>query len=167
MVVLRRTNKLAHALPASAEDVADSDTALGDWYVNRLVVDRRPLLLLVSSRGLLPMVTPARDVSALPSRLIDDVAARLLRLAVPQHLIDAETRAMRLVRISKTIDRSVVGILVDFAKTRPFYLAPGVWDERTLPFLEARLAETPCHAGTRDVVFPYRDAVALLHTRWE
>jgi len=26
-----------------------SDTALGDWYVNRLIVDRQPLLLLVSA----------------------------------------------------------------------------------------------------------------------
>ena len=36
--------KLARALPVSAGTVPESTTALGDWYVNRLVVDRRPLL---------------------------------------------------------------------------------------------------------------------------
>lgn len=45
-VTLRRTQKLARALPLSSESPPPPDTALGDWYVNRLVVDRRPLLLL-------------------------------------------------------------------------------------------------------------------------
>jgi hypothetical protein len=62
MVTLRPTRKLRGALPIS--DVSKpSDTALGDWYVNRLVVDRRPLLLLVSSSSLLPMLVPGRDVA--------------------------------------------------------------------------------------------------------
>jgi hypothetical protein len=56
MVVLRRTQKLATALPLTGTSVTQSDTALGDWYVNRLVVDRRPLLLLISARALLPIV---------------------------------------------------------------------------------------------------------------
>ena len=53
MVVLRRTRKLERILSVSASLPTQSDTALGDWYVNRLTVDRRPLLLLVSSHGLL------------------------------------------------------------------------------------------------------------------
>src|SRR3972149_6891191 len=57
MVVLRATQKLAKVLPPSADAAAESDTALGDWYVNRLIVDRQPLLLLVSARSLLAIVT--------------------------------------------------------------------------------------------------------------
>lgn len=55
MVVLRATRKLLAILPGTRPPPARSDTAPGDWYVNRLVVDRRPLLLLVSGSSLLPI----------------------------------------------------------------------------------------------------------------
>jgi hypothetical protein len=60
MVILRPTKKLTALLPAAQAVPVRSDTALGDWYVNRIVVDRQPLLLLVSSTSLLPMIVPAR-----------------------------------------------------------------------------------------------------------
>jgi len=82
MVVLRRTQKLASALPLSPLAPAQSTTALGDWYVNRVTIDRRPLLLLVSAQSLLPLLVPARDVAGLPGRLPDLVAARLRRLGI-------------------------------------------------------------------------------------
>jgi uncharacterized protein DUF6933 len=56
MVILRATKKLSSALPASHTVPTCSDTALGDWHVNRIVVDRRPLLLLVRSTSLLPLL---------------------------------------------------------------------------------------------------------------
>jgi hypothetical protein len=168
MVVLRRTQKLAKALPVSASASAQSETALGDWYVNRLTVDRRPLLLLVSARGLLPMLIPAREVSSLPERLRDVVGKRLRRLGVDPAIVSAVVEAMQPVVVAPTVDRSVVGIMVDFAKSVPFQLEPGAWDETTLPFAEARLAETPCHATRpfEDVVFPERKAPELLLARW-
>ncbi len=72
------------------------------------------------------------------------------------------------VLVAPTIDRSVVGIMVDFAKAVPFYVNRGPWDETTLAFVEARLAGTPCHAGRRfdEVVFPDRKAPELLLARW-
>jgi hypothetical protein len=88
----------------------------------------------------------------------------LARLGVATPLIDAERRAMTPVRIGATVDRSVLGIMVDFAKDIPYYLEAGGWDERALRRVEDRLAETPCHAGKpRDrVVFPETKAPALL-----
>jgi hypothetical protein len=170
MVVLRRTQRLAAALPASIEagEAAESETALGDWYVNRLVVDRRPLLLLVSARGLLPMVVPARNVSSLPGRLPELVGARLRRLGVPPPLIAAEVAAMAPVGVGRTADRSVVGVMVDFAKHVPFYLDVGGWDDSTLPFVEAKLAQTPLFVTGRDedVVFPDQTVPELLRSRW-
>lgn len=65
MVVLRATRKLLASLPVTTPPPARSDTALGDWYVDRLVVDRRPLLLLASVSSLLPIVVPAREVRRL------------------------------------------------------------------------------------------------------
>jgi hypothetical protein len=75
---------------------------------------------------------------------------------------------MRPITVGPTVDRSVVGIMVDFAKAVPFHLERGAWDERALAFVESQLAETPCHASGRaeDVVFPHRKAAALLSARW-
>jgi hypothetical protein len=37
--------------------------------------------------------------------------------------------------------------MVDFAKSVPYHLEPGYWNENSLRLVEERLAETPCHAG--------------------
>ena len=169
MVILRRTQKLASQLPAAEELGVPSDTALGDWYVNKLVVDRKPLLLIANSRSLVSMLVPARDVRSLPSRLPALVAHRLRRMRVPDSTIAREVAAMSPIRIAKTTDRSVVGILVDFAFMIPYYLANGPWDETTLPFIEAKLAKNPCFAGRpgNQTVFPEQATPALLASRWD
>lgn len=168
MVALRRTQKLAWLLPASVEAPAESDTALGDWYVNRFVVDHKPLLLLVSSRSLLPILLAARDVRRLPSRLPELVSQRLQRFGVARRWIDAEVAAMSPVVVAKTADRATVGVMVDFAKMVPYHLEAGAWDETALPFIESRLSETPCFSGRRfeDVVFPDQATPRLLAARW-
>ena len=121
MVVLRATRKLHGAL-LPVKNPGSSDTALGDWYVNRLVVDKRPLLLLISSISLLPILLPARDVRTMPHRLTDIVAFRLARLGIAASLVARETAAMNPVAIGAATDRSVLGIMVDFAKSVPYYV---------------------------------------------
>jgi hypothetical protein len=168
MVILRPTRKLAFQLPANSKPSVQSDTALGDWYVKKVVVNRQPLLLLVSSKALLPMVALARDVRGLPSRLADLVAVRLARLRVPGPTIEAEIRAMTPVVISPTIDRSVLGILVDLAKVVPYHLEGVQIGAGCLRVLEDHLAETPCHASLTHerVVFPDAKALELLRAKW-
>jgi hypothetical protein len=72
------------------------------------------------------------------------------------------------VEIGATIDRSVIGIMVEFAKTVPYHLEPGNWSESTLQVVEDRLAETPCHAGRSfdRVVFPDTKTPELLRLKW-
>jgi Domain of unknown function (DUF6933) len=166
MVVIRPTRKLQSVLPVT-RTAGTSDTALGDWYVNRLIVDRQPLLLLVSAASLLPALVRARNVRALPTQIEDIVTRRLKRLGIAMSLIDAERRAMTPVQIGATADRSVLGIMVDFAKGVPYYLEAG-WDDAALGVAEARLAETPCHAATASdrVVFPGQRAPELLAAKW-
>jgi len=168
MVVLKATRKLAKSLPPTRHAPAASDTALGDWYVNRLVIDRQPLLLLVSARSLLAILTPARDVAALPQRLSALVASRLKRLGIRADLVAAEMAAMKPVVVAKTTNRSVVGIMVDYAKMIPYYLPAGGWDASSLPTVEAMLQENPCYAaGPADsVIHPDRDTLILLSRRW-
>ena len=169
MVVLRATRKVLATLPPSAVAVGRSNTALGDWYVNRLVVDRRPLLLFVSSTSLLSLVVPARGLRGLTSRLAGLVGARLARLGIGPRTIELETRAMSPVAIGPTVDRSVLGIMVDFAKSIPYYLEPGQWDNATLHSAEEKLAETPCYAGRsfEQTVFPDKKAPEVLRAKWE
>jgi uncharacterized protein DUF6933 len=168
MVILRPTRKLFRHLSPSAEPAVPSDTALGDWFVTRLVVDRRPLLLLVSSKSLLAVLVPARNVHALPDELPAVIGARLRRLGVHEEFIRAEVAAMTPVIIAPTNDRSVMGTVVDFVKDIPYSLEINGWDDTTLPFVEARLAETPCHAARRfeEVIFPEQDAPRLLEEMW-
>jgi len=167
MVILRPTQKLQAALPTSVVS-AQSDTALGDWYVNRIVVHRQPLLLLVSSCSLLPIVVPAREVRSLPRRLPALVASRLRRLGIGSSLIDAEVAAMHPVVVAPTVDRSVLGIVVDFAKAIPYYAISTDRGAPGLAGLEDWLAETPCHAARAEgkVVFPNRIAPELLVAKW-
>src|SRR5207245_6167044 len=62
MVVLRCTRKLLRWLREKpVEDAAASSTLLGDWYANLLWVYRKPLILAVSARTLLPVLIPARS----------------------------------------------------------------------------------------------------------
>ena len=168
MVVLRATKKLLGALPPTASGSDVSETALGDWYVNRVVVHRKPLLLLVSSKSRLSMLVAARNVKTLPERLAEMIHARLRRLNVSPGIIGAEVEATRTVVVGKTVDRSITGQMVDFAKALPYYLPAQGWEEDTLVAAEERLARTPCLAGRPfdQVIFPDRIAVRLLREAW-
>ena len=168
MVTLRATQKVLRQLPEKSGSGRPPDTGLGDWYVNRLVVDRKPLLLLVSSLSLLAILKPARNVKDLPNRLTDFVAGRLHRLGVDPDLINEEVAAMNPVEVGKTADRSVVGIMVDFAKMIPHFLPIGEWDQTWLPMVEEKLQKNPCHAGRpfEEVIFPETRTVDLLVARW-
>lgn len=168
MVVLRPTKKLAALLPMERSVVESSDTALGDWYVNRFVVDRKPLLLLVSSTSLLPVLLHARDVRSLSARLGAIVEARLVRLGIESSVIEAERRAMQPVRIAPTASRSVLGTVVDFAFLTSNYRDPGEWTDDALAIVADRLAETPCRVtGPSDrTIFPRERAPKLLREKW-
>lgn len=168
MVLLKATRKVLRTLPLSAGHGDTSDTALGDWFVNRIVVDRQPLLLFVSSKSLLAMLEPARAVKNLPNRFRDLVGARLERLNVGGDVLRAELGAMDVVRVGPTDDRSVTGQMVDFAKEIPYFLPISRWDASTLRLAEDRLGETPCRSSRpfSEVIFPHETAVRLLTDTW-
>ena len=168
MVILRATQKVLKSLEKSAADEEASDTALGDWYVNRTVVDRKPLLLFVSSRSLLAMLTYARNVKALPDHFPDLLGERLGRLGVDSAVIGSEVGATQPVRVGRTRDRSVMGTMVEFAKVLPFYLPEDGWDDYDLLLAELKLAQTPCRCGPsfREAIWPVEHAVKLLEERW-
>jgi hypothetical protein len=168
MVLLRATQRVLRQLPPMSPEFGESDTALGDWYVNRLVVDRRPLLLLVSSHSLLPMVVPAREVRTLPNPLPGLVRDRLLRQGIPVDQVEAEVRAMNPVVVSATRDRSVIGTLNEFTKDVPYHLPVNGWSESDLAMIELHMSEMPCRVSRRfeDTICPDRKTPELLAARW-
>jgi hypothetical protein len=168
MVTLRATRLVLSRLAVSPPTDAAPDTALGDWFVTRLVVDRQPLLLLISTLSYLPIITPARDVASLPDRLPELVSVRLRRMGIPADQIAAEVRAMAPVRVGPTNDRSVNGILTNLVGSVSLHLPINGWDVTTLPFVEANLAMTPWHASHREdaVIVADRKTPELLAARW-
>jgi hypothetical protein len=94
--------------------------------------------------------------------------ARLRRLGVDEQLIRAELAVMDTVRVGRTIDRSLTGQLVDFAKAIPYYLPVSGWDDSSLRLAEDRLAETPCLAGRSyaEAIIPAHAAPRLLQEKW-
>jgi hypothetical protein len=152
--------------PPGSDDGA-STNALGDWFVNRLVVDRKPLLILVSAATLFPILDPAKNVRSLPERLTDIVRDRLGRLAIPSPVVESEAEATRSVVVGKTNNRSVVGTMIDFAKAVPFYLPEGgLWGRNELRVAEEKLAYTPCRCSSRSTVWPDQEVVRALMERW-
>lgn len=166
MVLLRPTAKLRNQLPVCAAS-AQSDTALGDWYVNRVVIDRQPLLLLVSSASLLPIVIPGRDVRSLPARLAGIVGGELRRRGLEAAIVKAEFDAMTPVVVTSTADRSVIGTMVDFAFAIAHF-GEDLRDQRALHSLSDWLAHTPCRSSHRAdrVIYPDLKASELLRARW-
>jgi len=169
MVILRATQKVLKSIPRSLKGEGSSDTALGDWYVNQIVVDRQPLLLFVSSTSLLAILAPARNVKTLPGRLSTLISERLRRLGIEDHLIDSEMRVMQDVQVGSTQDRSVTGTMVDFAKALPYYLPIDGWSNSELQSVEDRLSETPCRCSRsyEDTIWPLEVTHRLLKERWQ
>jgi len=132
------------------------------------LVDRRPLLILISSTSLLAILTPARKVGSLPFRLQQLVADRLVRLGITTPLIDAEIAAMHRVHVGPTRNRSVLGLLVEFAKDTAFLLPIRNWGEVALLEVEDYLARTPWQASgpSASTIFPNKVAPKLLEARW-
>lgn len=168
MVILRATQKVLKSLKKTAAEEETSDTALGDWYVNRTVVDGKPLLLFISSRSLLPIVARARNVKGLPEQFPGLLSERLRRLDVASAVIDSEVGAAQPVRVGPTRDRSVMGSLVDFVKMLPYCLPEDGWDDDDLLVAELKLSNTPCRCGksSEETIWPLKHAAKLLEERW-
>jgi len=139
MIVLRCTRKLLKRLHATPLDISPpSTTLLGDWYANVLFVYRRPLILAVSERTLLPILVPARDLSSLGERLGAALAEILLALGIPEPAAREEQRQMLPIVFARTDSRQILGTMNDF--DRMLEPRPG----QTLVSAALELAEAPC-----------------------
>ncbi|MEU4645257.1 hypothetical protein [Micromonospora sp. NPDC023814] len=159
MFVLRATAKLRQRIgPSAPYEGENSTTLLGDWYATMLLW-RPQVALLVNERTLLPALMPLAPAATMTARVADQVGDVLAAHGVPGSLIHAEIDQMSEYRIAPTANRSIVGVMNEFA-----FLAD-TWRDAARPNLlelAVRLAATPCSPLYQRHVSPDRELTALV-----
>lgn len=151
MLYLHCTQKLLNRLKPEVLNIGSSTTKLGSWYAT--VLQCRPqIAMLVNERTLLPVLMPLAPAGTLSVRFPEALAEILSALAVPHSFIESEVSQMQIVRYAKTQNRSVVGIMTQFAYLAERYRDGGKMNE--LIALSLRLAHTPCSPLYKGPVFP-------------
>jgi hypothetical protein len=160
MLIVRATKKLLDRIGRpTLEDVEQSTTLMGQWYATALFW-KPHVALIVNETTLLPILMPFAPAATVLTRLPQQIADMLSSRGASPTLIRAEVEHMQDRRLGKTANRSVVGVMTEFA-----YLAdvfrhgdprPNLFD------LSNRLAMTPCSPLYRRNVSPARELAALL-----
>lgn len=160
MYQLHCTKKLLDRIkPSAIAPDGASGTLLGNWYATALFW-KPQVALLVNEKTLLPVLMPLAPATDLATRFPVHLADVLAAHGVPQQFIDHELAQMNEVQYAKTSNRSVVGIMNQFA-----YLAEGYreyLETRDLLTLSLRLSETPCSPLYKRAVSPDRELKRMI-----
>lgn len=138
------TGKISKRLKIKPDQQKQESTGkLGNWYANYLIVARQHLVIAVSEKSLLPVLIPAKKLNDFPERVREQLGLMLQCLSVNHESIEKELSHMRDWTFSKTSNRSVIGMMVDFAKLIEYY-DPYHLQEQSLLDTSLKLAHTPC-----------------------
>jgi hypothetical protein len=161
VLIVRSTKKLLRlaGVPTAAEDDRGS-TLLGPWYATVLFWRPR-VALLVNETTLLPVLMPLAPAATLTGRIAEEVATVLAAHHVPAVFIEQERQHMQTCQLGTTVNRSVVGVMIDFAHLAQIHHDddPGV----DIADLAVQLARTPCGPLYRRHVSPDRELAATVH----
>lgn len=160
MLIVRATRKLlANVGPPGLRDDHRCTTTLGEWYAT--VLPWRPrITLLVNEETLLPVMMPLAPAATWASRVGEQIAAVLKAHGAPAGFTAEELAHMRECVLGTTANRSVVGVMNEFAFLADVHRdnAKGV----DLLELTVRLAATPCGPLYRRNISPDRELAAAL-----
>ncbi|MFE3450815.1 DUF6933 domain-containing protein [Nonomuraea sp. NPDC059194] len=151
-----RSSSTASARPTSTRP---SNPAHSWWYATVLFW-RPQVALFVNEPTLLPVLMPLAPGATLLERFPSTVAAVLAMHGAPQPIIDDEMHRMREKRLAKTTNRSVTGVMTEFARLAEFYRE----GTSELPELARRLARVPCGPLYKRHVSPDREFDAFLRS---
>lgn len=161
MLIVRATKKLLRlAGPSTALEHERGTTLLGPWYATVLFWRPR-VALLVNESTLLPVLLPLAPAATLTTRIAEQITTALTIHGAPAAIIDQERRHMQTCQLGATANRSVVGVMTEFAR-----LAASHHDAEPameLVALANRLAMTPCGPLYGRNVSPDRELNATLH----
>ncbi|MFD4193131.1 DUF6933 domain-containing protein [Amycolatopsis thermoflava] len=116
-------------------------TLLGPWYATVLFWRPRAALL-VNEMTLLPVLLPLARVATLTSRIAEQISTALTVHKAPAAFVDQERQHMQAAQLGVTANRSVVGVMTEFARLAEIHHH----DDPTVDLVElaVRLAVTPC-----------------------
>lgn len=164
MLVVRGTKKLRDRVKAPVAATADeSTTVLGDWFATALFW-KPQVALLVNQRTFVPVLMPLAPAASLLARAPTAIAEVLRRLGAEESFIDIELAAMAEARIAPTNDRSVVGVMNEFA-----FHGEIRWEEggiSSLDDLAIDLAGMPLGPLRSRSGFPDRELAAVLGSQY-
>ena len=149
MMIVRPTAKLmAHLKITGDNDLSPSTTILGDWYCNVLSFKAQRVILCTSEATLLPVLLSAKNIELFSKKFPEAVAEVLMTLGEAPLAVQAEIGEMRNFSIAKTVNRQVLGSMVDFARMLEFEVEehPHILKASPVSLLELqlRLAKAPC-----------------------
>ena len=159
MLVVHATKKLrdrVKAIPVQSSET--STTRLGDWHATAIFW-RPQVCLFVNELTLLPVLLPLAPAATLAERFPAALGAVLAAHNADAGFISAELAEMRQLRLAKTANRSVVGMMNEFTFLAEAHLRTTQPD---LLGLGVRLAGTPCGPLYKRHVYPHRELAALL-----
>ncbi len=160
MLIVRGTKKLRDRMktaPAAGPD-EESTTLLGDWFVNALFW-KPQVALLVNSRTFLPVYVPLAPAKTLLERIPDAIESTLRAHGVPEEALADERKAMSKVRLAPTNDRTVLGVMNEFAYLGEIFMIENGLDLDALSLRMSDIIVGPLgdRAGT-----PGRELAAVL-----
>jgi hypothetical protein len=141
---------------AVVDGIDGSTSILGEWYVN-VVRWRRPVALFVSELTLLPVLLPLAPANKVIERLPGALAEVLGAIGLDPAFIDGELAEMTDWRLGSTRNRSVLGVMNEFAFLARFRYEEDR-DAVDLLSLSVDLAGTPCSPLYKRAITP-RDEV--------
>jgi hypothetical protein len=136
--------------------------ALGDWYINILFFHHRQVLLFVSEKSRLAVITPAKEIRSLASLLINHLAPLLDSIGAQPKWIEAEIIEMLDYRYSVTRSRSLLATMNDYKIQIGGMLAYGDYD-----LLEMANRLSVCPVGPLQYQYPRDVAIDLLEKCYE
>ncbi len=159
MYALCCTSKLRKraTLPADPP-VTEHTTALGNWYANLLHIGHRQILLFVSERSRLAVITPAKESHVLNRHLKHYLTFLLELLHAEKAWIETELTQMDEVIYAKTHSRSVLGTMNDYKYQIEVYLCNDI----VVPEVNIALQLSKCPAGPLGYRSPDEVSLALL-----
>jgi len=160
VLIVRATKKLLRlAGPSNAQDDDRGTTSLGPWYATVLFWRPR-IVLLVNEATLLPVLLPMAPTATLTSRIAEEISTVLSAHHAPETFIDQERQHMQTAQLGVTANRSVVGVMTEFARLAEIHHH----DDPTVDLVElaVRLAATPCSPLYGRNVSPDRELAATL-----
>ena len=142
MLIVRGTKKLRDRVdgPTAAADKI-STTHLGDWFATALFW-RPQVALLVNTHTFVPVFMGLAPAATLLDRVPAAIDGVLRRHGIDDAFLETEMEAMADVSIAPTNDRSVLGVVNEFAFHGELLFKDGLTD---LVALSLRMATT-CHS---------------------